>query len=85
MVYVVGLDEVAKKEDSPKARNELFVALTRSRAWAHVSGTDTYPFYEEFQKVFKAATPLPFLSNSPLRTHSTETNPNKILPLFSQN
>lgn len=65
MVYVVGLDEVAKKEDSPKARNELFVALTRSRAWAHVSGIDTYPFYEEFQKVLQSGDTFTFSFKQP--------------------
>jgi superfamily I DNA and RNA helicase len=32
MVYVVGLDNVAKNESDPNLRNQLFVGLTRSRA-----------------------------------------------------
>ncbi len=51
MVYVVGLDHIAKNESNPKLRNQLFVALTRSRGWVHLSGIGDYPFYEEVRKV----------------------------------
>lgn len=40
VVYVVGLDHVAKAEDHIPLRNQLFVALSRSRGWAHLSGTN---------------------------------------------
>ncbi|MDM3857611.1 MAG: hypothetical protein PT120_22665 [Aphanizomenon gracile PMC649.10] len=32
-------------------RNQLFVALTRSRGWVDISGIGDYPFYEEVNKV----------------------------------
>ncbi|MDB9445689.1 DEAD/DEAH box helicase [Anabaena sp. CS-542/02] len=51
MVYVVGLDNIAKKESDTKLRNQLFVALTRSRGWVNISGIGNYPFYEEVNKV----------------------------------
>lgn len=51
MVYVVGLDNIAKNESDTKLRNQLFVALTRSRGWVNISGIGNYPFYEEVNKV----------------------------------
>ena len=69
MVYVVGLDNIAKNETDTKLRNQLFVALTRSRGWVDISGIGDYPFYEEVNKVIaqgntftftlKGVTPLP--------------------------
>lgn len=51
MVYLVGLDNIAKNESDKKLRNQLFVALTRSRGWVDISGIGDYPFYEEVNKV----------------------------------
>lgn len=51
MVYVVGLDNIAKNESDTKLRNQLFVALTRSRAWVNISGIGNYPLYEEVNKL----------------------------------
>ncbi|MDD1427627.1 ATP-binding domain-containing protein [Dolichospermum sp. ST_sed9] len=51
MVYLVGLDNIAKNESDTKLRNQLFVALTRSRGWVNISGIGDYPFYEEVNKV----------------------------------
>jgi superfamily I DNA and RNA helicase len=52
MVYIVGLDSVAKDESNIILRNQLFVALTRSRAWVNLSGVDgNYSFYEELKRV----------------------------------
>ena len=51
MVYLVGLDNIAKNESDTKLRNQLFVALTRSRGWVNISGIGHYPFYEEVNKV----------------------------------
>jgi superfamily I DNA and RNA helicase len=69
MVYLVGLDNIAKNESDTKLRNQLFVALTRSRGWVNISGIGDYPFYEEVNKVIaqgntftftlKGVTPLP--------------------------
>lgn len=38
VVYVVGLDKIAAREDSIKLRNQLFVGISRSRGWVHLSG-----------------------------------------------
>ncbi|MFW8626441.1 NERD domain-containing protein [Deinococcus sp. ME38] len=47
LVHVVGLDEVAAQEGSVTMRNQLFVALTRSRGWVHLSGTALPASFEE--------------------------------------
>lgn len=55
MVYVVGLDSIAAKEDSVIVRNQLFVAMTRSKGWLHLSGLNqSYPFYDELKQVLAA-------------------------------
>ncbi len=50
-VYVVGLDNLAKAERNPSLRNQLFVAMTRSRGWVKLSGIGNYPFYAEVRAV----------------------------------
>ena len=47
LVYIVGLDNIAKEEGNIYLRNQLFVALTRSRGWVNLSGIGDYPFYRE--------------------------------------
>lgn len=54
MVYIVGLDEIARKEGDVSARNRLFVAMTRSRGWTKLSGIGRYPLYDEVQTVENA-------------------------------
>ncbi|MBR8837549.1 MAG: DEAD/DEAH box helicase [Stigonema ocellatum SAG 48.90 = DSM 106950] len=51
MVYVVGFDIVARNESDVNFRNQLFVALTRARGWASLSGVGDYPMYDEMRKV----------------------------------
>ncbi len=51
MVYLVGLDNIAKNESDLKLRNQLFVALTRSRGWVSLSGIGDYSFYDEVNQV----------------------------------
>ncbi len=53
IVYIVGLDHIAENENDPKLRNQLFVALTRSRGWVNISGIGDYPFYEEVHQVME--------------------------------
>ncbi len=56
MVYVVGLDNIAKSESDINLRNQLFVALTRSRGWVQISGVGNYPMYYEMQQVIDSCT-----------------------------
>ncbi len=61
MVYIVGLDNIASDESDIKLRNQLFVALTRSRAWVNLSGVDgNYPFYEELRRVMESGNSFQF-------------------------
>lgn len=73
MVYVLGLELVAQDENNLALRNQLFVALTRSMAWVHLSGIqdpDTkadYLLYTEMQKVIKSGDTLKFTYRRPKR------------------
>ncbi len=53
MVYIVGLDQIAKVENDPLFRNQLFVAMTRSRGWLTISGIGNYSLYQELENVLK--------------------------------
>jgi superfamily I DNA and RNA helicase len=67
VVYVVGLDSIALREASPEARNELFVALTRSRGFAHLSGIGSHAFYREVQEVLNSGPTFRFTYRKPKR------------------
>jgi superfamily I DNA and RNA helicase len=51
LVYLIGLDNIAREEHNPYFRNQLFIALTRSRGWAYLSGVDDYEFYQELTAI----------------------------------
>lgn len=51
MVYLVGLDHLAYNDNKISYRNQLFVGITRSKAWLDLSGIGKFPLYEEIQKV----------------------------------
>ncbi len=53
MVYLVGLDNIAKHEQDLSLRNQLFVALTRSKGWINLSGIGDYPLYDEVKNVIQ--------------------------------
>ncbi|EAZ90387.1 pentapeptide repeat-containing protein [Crocosphaera chwakensis] len=53
MVYIVGLDQIAKVENNLLFRNQLFVAMTRSRGWLTISGIGNYSLYQELENVLK--------------------------------
>lgn len=58
IVYVVGMDMVAEKESETLMRNQLLVAVTRSRGWVMMSGVEhenCYPFYDEVNEALKSA------------------------------
>ena len=64
LVYIVGLDNIAKHEDDFSLRNQLFVALTRTRGWVELSGTGDYPFYEEMRQVISSGDTFTFTIKS---------------------
>ncbi|MBD2313679.1 pentapeptide repeat-containing protein [Desertifilum sp. FACHB-1129] len=65
MVYLIGLDGIAKNEQDLTLRNQLFVALTRSRAWVSLSGIGRYPFYQEVQQAIASGDTLKFTFQRP--------------------
>ncbi len=54
IVYIVGLDNIAKEEGNITLRNQLLIALTRAKAWVNLSGIGSYPLYEEIQRVLES-------------------------------
>lgn len=54
MVYLIGLDNVAKDESNLTLRSQLFIALTRTRAYVNISGIGNYLMYEELAKVINS-------------------------------
>ncbi len=60
MVYVVGCDHVARNESDINFRNQLFVALTRARGWASLSGVGHYPMYDEMRRVIASGDSFTF-------------------------
>ncbi|MBE9167081.1 pentapeptide repeat-containing protein [Pleurocapsales cyanobacterium LEGE 06147] len=68
MVYIVGLDNIAKDESNIYLRNQLFVALTRARGWVTISGIENYPLYTEIQQVINSGDTFEFTyQHSPQR------------------
>ncbi|MGK7952696.1 MAG: pentapeptide repeat-containing protein [Xenococcaceae cyanobacterium] len=51
MVYIIGADLIAKAESNIYLRNQLLVALTRTRGWANLSGIGDYPLYTEIKQL----------------------------------
>ena len=65
MVYVLGIENVAKNESDMNKRNELFVALTRAKCWVNVMGLGEYKFYDEFRKAIDAKGIFEFVYRRP--------------------
>jgi superfamily I DNA and RNA helicase len=60
VVYVLGLDNVAVAEHDVNRRNQIFVALTRSRGWAHLSGVGEYGLFDEVRRAIRCGETLSF-------------------------
>lgn len=54
MVYVVGVEYIAKNEGSVAHRNKLFTALTRAKCWVKVMGVGSYTLYREIEQAIEA-------------------------------
>ena len=67
LVYIVGLDNIAKEENNIYLRNQLFVALTRSRGWVNLSGIGNYPLYWEISEVINSKDSFTFTYYPPQR------------------
>ncbi|OOV11986.1 nuclease-related domain-containing DEAD/DEAH box helicase [Deinococcus sp. LM3] len=69
VVYVVGVDRVAAREDVIRLRNQLFVGISRSRGWVHLSGCgmDGTPLADEIRRVLESGPELRFTYRQPRR------------------
>lgn len=67
LVYVVGLDHIARNETNVNLRNQLFIALTRARGWVSLSGVGDYPLYEEISQVLESEGTFNFIYKRPLK------------------
>ncbi len=65
IVYLIGLDNIAKKESDIYLRNQLFVALTRSRGWVNISGISDYPLYGELEQIIANKDSIKFTFTQP--------------------
>jgi len=60
VVYVTDLDRVARQEQSVQLRNLIFTALTRTRGFVNLTGTDNYPMYDEIREIIKEKNTIKF-------------------------
>lgn len=61
LVYLIGLDYIAQDESNMYLRNQLFIALTRSKGWAYLSGIGNYEFYQELKAVIDSKDTFKFI------------------------
>lgn len=83
MVYIVGLDQVAKAEGNLYLRNQLFTAITRTRAWVTLSGLGGYPFYEELQQVLASGDTFRFIYRQPPQREIPITSAGEFLARYA--
>jgi uncharacterized protein YjbI with pentapeptide repeats len=83
MVYVMGLDNVAQNESSCKLRNQLFVAMTRARGWAKLSGVGTYPLYEEIRRVIQSGDTFTFTFKRPPQREISVTDVGELMKRYA--
>ncbi len=83
MVYVVGLDNIAKDESNVILRNQLFVALTRARGWVKLSGIGKYPLYEEMRRVISSGDTFTFNFNRRPKREISVTDAGELLKRYA--
>ena len=59
-VFLVGLDRIAVGESDLAMRHQLFIALTRTRAWVDISGIGDYELYRELDRAIASKNKLTF-------------------------
>ncbi|MGL5940029.1 MAG: pentapeptide repeat-containing protein [Waterburya sp.] len=64
LVYLIGLDQIAQNESNLYLRNQLFVALTRTRAWVNISGVGDYSLYQELEELINSKNQIQFTVQS---------------------
>lgn len=79
MVYVVGLDHIAQNEDNLLLRNQLLIAITRSRGWVTLSGIGNYAFYQELSNVINGKDSFTFTYTPPQQRELIRTEAGELL------
>jgi len=64
IVYLIGLDQIAQSEADLYLRNQLYIALTRTRAWVNISGIGNYSLYQELTDLIQNSANINFIINS---------------------
>lgn len=73
LVHIVGLGEVGEREGEVSLRSQLFVALSRSRGWVNLSGTQIPTgFRAEVDAVLAAGEQITFTMSRPKRDLNDE-------------
>ncbi|MGH8002540.1 MAG: pentapeptide repeat-containing protein, partial [Brasilonema sp.] len=83
MVYVIGLDNVAKDESNITLRNQLFIALTRARGWVNISGIGAYSMYEEMHQVIKSKDTFTFIFRRLPKREISVTDVGELLKIYA--
>ncbi len=77
MVYVIGLDKIAEDESNFALRNQLFVALSRTKGWLEICGIGDFPMYDEFRDVIKSDNTFEFIFQRTLSDKEKKKNKTK--------
>lgn len=83
IVYLVGLDNIAKDESNIALRNQLFIALTRTKGWVNISGIGAYPMYEELNQVIQTGDTFTFTFRRPPKREITVTDVGELLKRYA--
>ena len=68
-VFIIGLENIAKSENSRQLRNQLYTAMTRTLGWLSLSGLKSppevpeYSFYTEIEQVLDNKGEIAFHNN----------------------
>lgn len=74
MVYVVGVEYIATKENNISLRNRLYTALTRAKCWVKLMGVGSYSLYNEIEKAIESNGRFEFIYKKPIK----ESNDNEL-------
>ncbi|MOA65299.1 hypothetical protein D3C78_1916390 [compost metagenome] len=66
-MHVVAFDQVARREDDIRMRNQLFVAMSRARGWVSLSGVGEQPMCDEVRQVMASEGEYRFTLRRPPR------------------
>jgi superfamily I DNA and RNA helicase len=60
VVFVTDLEKIAQNEADVNLRNQLFIALTRTRGLVKVSGIHEFPLYNELRQIIQSGNSIQF-------------------------